>query len=107
MELARHMRIRNDLRRVLGHPLLGASRRLGQLPLVLEKVLQEVVAPQRRGLGPGHFNAARNRVCAVPRAVVTHPSHGPALPAVRLPARAPCAILGRHHGTCRRYGRRQ
>ena len=45
VELTRHMRIRNDLRRVLGHPLLGAGGRLGQLPLVLEKVLEEVVAP--------------------------------------------------------------
>ena len=74
VELARDVRVGNDLRRVLGHPLLGAGRRLGQLPFVLEQVLEEVVAPQRRGLGPGHFDAARDRVGAVPRAVVAHPA---------------------------------
>ena len=72
--LLRIVRVGNDLRRVLGHPLLGAGGRLGQLPFVIEQVLEEVVAPQRRGLGPGHFKAAGDRVAAVPRAVVAHPA---------------------------------
>src|SRR4029077_8720590 len=70
MLLRRVVRVGNDLLRVLGHPLLGAGRRLSQLPFVLEQVLEVVVAPQRRSLGPGHFNAAGNRVGAVPRAIV-------------------------------------
>ena len=74
VELARDMRIRNDLRRILGHPLLGARRRLGQLPLVVEQVLEEVVAPQRRGLAPGDFDAAGDSVLAVTAAEVADPA---------------------------------
>ena len=74
MEFARDMRIRNDLRGILGDPLLGAGRRLGQLPLVLEQVLEEVVAPQRRGLGPGHLDTAGDGVLAVTTAEVAHPA---------------------------------
>ena len=42
-------------RRVLRLPLLGAGRALGQLPFVLEQVVEEVVAPLGRRLRPGDF----------------------------------------------------
>ncbi len=74
VELARDVRVGNDRRRVLGHPLLGAGRRLDLLPFVLEQVLEEVVAPQRRRFGPGDLEAARNRVGAASGAVVAHPA---------------------------------
>src|SRR5712672_971501 len=45
-------------------PLLRAGRALGQLPFVLEQVLEEVVAPFRRCLRPGHFRAAGDGVGA-------------------------------------------
>src|SRR6185312_12554758 len=41
-------------------PLVSATRALRQLPVVLEKVLEEVVAPVCRLRGPGDFEAAAN-----------------------------------------------
>src|SRR5215472_15495548 len=71
------MRVRNRAISVdvLGHPLVRASRALRQLPVVLEKVLQEVVAPFRRSSGPGDFQAAANRVVATAGAVGIAPPH--------------------------------
>src|SRR5262245_14602112 len=43
-------------------PLLGAGRTLGQLPLVLEEVLEVIVAPLRRRRGPGDLDTARGGV---------------------------------------------
>src|ERR1043166_2338082 len=57
-------RVRNVGLAVLGLPLLGAGRALGQLPLVLEQVLEEVVAPAGRRLRPGHLWTARDRIGA-------------------------------------------
>ena len=47
---------------VLRRPLLRAGGALGQLPLVLEEVLEEAVVPLRRLVGPGALEAARDRV---------------------------------------------
>ena len=58
----------------LGRPLVGACRALGQLPLVAKQVLKIVVAPLRRRGGPGHFQAAGDRVAALARAVAALPA---------------------------------
>ena len=50
--------------RALRLPLLGAGRALGQLPFVLEQVLEEEVAPLGRRLRPGDFRAAGDGVAA-------------------------------------------
>src|SRR5207248_4751149 len=47
---------------VLGSPLMRAGRALGQLPLVLEQVVEEAVAPLRRRLRPDDFRPAGNGV---------------------------------------------
>src|ERR1700722_10472955 len=57
-----------------GFPLLGAGRALGQLPFVLEQVLEEVVAPLRRRLRPGHFRAAGDGVGADAGAMLALPA---------------------------------
>ena len=57
-----------------GFPLLGAGRALGQLPFVLEQVVEEVVAPLRRRLRPGHFRAAGDGVGADTRSVLALPA---------------------------------
>ena len=51
-------------RAVLGAPLVGAGRALGQLPLVAEQVREEAVAPLGRRRGPGDLEAAADRVTA-------------------------------------------
>src|SRR6516164_10812331 len=43
-------------------PLPGAGRALGQLPFVVEEVVEEVVAPLRRRLRPGDLGAAGDAV---------------------------------------------
>src|SRR5690606_29061947 len=45
-------------------PLLRAGGALGQLPLVLERMLEDVVAPRHRRPRPGHLEAARDGVGA-------------------------------------------
>ena len=55
-------------------PLLRAGRALGQLPFVLEQVLEEVVAPLRRRLRPGDLRAAGDGVGADARAVLALPA---------------------------------
>lgn len=64
----------NDLVSVLGNPLVGAGGTLGELPLELEQVLQEIVVPLGRGLGPGHLQAARDGVGTLAGAVLVRPA---------------------------------
>ena len=72
--LRRVVRVRHVFRRVLGHPLVGAGRRLLQLPLEAEQVLEELVAPQRRGLGPGDLQAGGDGVGALAAAMAVGPA---------------------------------
>src|SRR5581483_1645289 len=46
-------------------PLVRAGRALRQLPFVVEQVTEEIVAPLRRRLCPGHFQAAADGVGAL------------------------------------------
>src|SRR5271165_6223273 len=48
-------------------PLMRTSRTLRQFPFVAEQVLEEVVAPLRRRLGPNDFQATADRVIAFAR----------------------------------------
>ena len=68
------LRVGDDVRGVLGDPLLRARRALGQLPLEAEEVLEEVVAPPRRRLGPGDLEAAGDRVPALAGAEAVLPA---------------------------------
>src|SRR6476661_5458011 len=47
---------------VLRRPLIRTSGALGQLPLVAEEALEEVVAPLRRRRAPRHFETAGDGV---------------------------------------------
>src|ERR1044072_131324 len=55
-------------------PLPCPSRALGQLPLVLEQIVEEVIAPRRRRLRPGDLRAAGDGVGADTRAVLALPT---------------------------------
>src|SRR5580700_95194 len=55
-------------------PLVCAARTLGQFPLVLEQVLEEVVAPFCRCAGPGDLQAAGDRITCDARGVGTCPA---------------------------------
>src|SRR5262245_8151757 len=55
-------------------PLLRASRALRQLPLVLEQVLEEEIAPLRRRLRPGDFRTAGDGVAPDARVVLALPA---------------------------------
>ena len=94
-------------RRALGLPLLGAGRALGQLPLEVEQVLEEVVAPLGRRLGPGDFRAAGDGVGADAGAVLAVPAEALVLDARRLPVPARRTTDRRRRGSCRRCGRRR
>src|SRR5678815_2497484 len=59
---------------VLRLPLLRSGRALGQLPFVLEQVVEEVVAPLRRRLRPGDLGAAGDGVGAHARPVLALPA---------------------------------
>ena len=59
---------------VLRLPLLRTGRTLGQLPLVLEQVLEEVVAPPGGRRGPGDFEAAGDGVSPLAGFVGTLPA---------------------------------
>src|SRR5258705_9911274 len=69
-------------------PLLRAGGALRQLPFVLEQVLEEVVAPFRRCLRPGHFRATGDGVGAEAGAMLALPAEALILdrPAFRLDA---------------------
>src|SRR5258708_32454929 len=58
------MRVRHRAfaRAIFRRPLIRAGRALGQLPVVFEQVLEEVVAPFRRRRGPGNFQTAADSV---------------------------------------------
>src|SRR6185437_3878129 len=49
---------------ILGPPLVRSGWTLRQLPFELKEVLEEVVAPLRRRLRPGHFQPAADGVRA-------------------------------------------
>src|SRR5882757_424078 len=55
-------------------PLVRTGRALGQLPFVVEQVVEEVIAPRRRRLAPGDFRAAGDRVLALARAELADPA---------------------------------
>ncbi len=69
------VRIRNDLRRILCHPLDGAGRALLLHPFELEQVLEEVVAPLRGRVGPGHLDARADGVAGLAGLVGARPAH--------------------------------
>src|SRR5258705_2289232 len=48
-------------------PLPGAGWALGQLPFVVEQVVEELIAPRRRCLRPGDLRAAGDRVTSYAR----------------------------------------
>src|SRR5688572_33031690 len=50
---------------ILGRPLECTGGALGQFPLVVEQVVQEAVAPLRRRVGPGAFEAAGDGVATL------------------------------------------
>jgi len=66
--------VRHDFRRVLGFPLVRASRALGQLPLEVEEVLEEVVGPLRRRLAPDDFQPRGDRIGADSALVAAAPA---------------------------------
>src|SRR6516225_5802354 len=49
---------------ILRSPLMRAGWTLRQLPIVLEEVLEEGIAPSRRRRGPGDFEAAGDGIAA-------------------------------------------
>src|SRR5258708_32321030 len=55
-------------------PLLCTSRALGQLPFVLEQVLEKEIAPLGRRLRPGHFRTARDGVAPDDVAILALPA---------------------------------
>ena len=59
---------------ILGRPLEGAGGALGQLPFIVEQVVQEPMAPLRRGVGPGALEAAGDRVAALAAAEAVLPA---------------------------------
>ena len=71
------VRVRDDLGRVLGNPLMGAGGALDQLPLVLEQDLQEAVTPLGGLVGPGDLEAGGDRVRALAAAVGAEPAEAP------------------------------
>ena len=81
---------------VLRRPLVRAGRALGQLPFVLEQVLEEVVAPLRRRRRPRDLDAARDRVAAVTLAERVRPAEALVHHARRLGIEAD--VLGRIAG---------
>src|SRR6476469_8445853 len=59
---------------ILRPPLMRTGRALGQFPFEAEQVLEEVVAPLRRRLGPGEFDAAGDGVTGPARAIFSGPA---------------------------------
>ena len=67
-------RVRDGGLGALRLPLLCAGRALGQLPFEVEQIIEEVVAPLRRGLRPGHFRTAGDGVGAEAGAMLALPA---------------------------------
>src|SRR5262245_19755779 len=61
-------------RAALRLPLLCAGRALRQLPFVVEQVVEEVIAPLRRRLGPGDFRTAGDGVAPEAPAMLALPA---------------------------------
>mmetsp|Transcript_16306 Transcript_16306/g.51029 ORF Transcript_16306/g.51029 Transcript_16306/m.51029 type:complete len:304 (+) Transcript_16306:1044-1955(+) len=59
---------------ILGRPLVGTGRTLGQLPLVLEQVVKVAVVPLGRVVRPRTLEAARNGILANAGAVLAQPA---------------------------------
>src|SRR5271169_3501729 len=57
-----------------GLPLMRAAGALGEFPVVLEKVVEEVVAPFGRRGGPGDFQAAGDGVAGDAGGVSARPA---------------------------------
>ena len=72
--LGRIVRVGDDGLGILGLPLDGAGRAAGLHPFILEQVLEEEVAPLRRRLRPGDFEAAADGVLAAAGAVIADPA---------------------------------
>jgi hypothetical protein len=92
---------------VLGQPLPGAGRALGQLPLVAEQHIEVAHVPLGRVGRPGAFDAAGDGVAALAAAEACSSSRGPA---PRCGAASGSGRRGRgrrRRGTCRRCGRRR
>ena len=68
------IRVRDRGLGALRLPLLRAGRALGQLPFEVEQIIEEVVAPLRRGLRPGHLRTARDGVGAEAGAMLALPA---------------------------------
>ena len=73
---------------VLRLPLVRAGRALGELPFVVEQVVEEVVAPLRRRLRPGDFRATGDRVLAFAGAELADPAQALRLDAGRFRLRS-------------------
>ena len=89
------------------HPLPGAGRALGQLPLVAVQVLQEAVVPLVGVAGPGTLEAAGDRVAALAGAVAALPAQALLLERRALGLGADVVGGRRRRGSCRRCGRRR
>ena len=72
--LRRIVRVRHVFRSILGNPLVGAGRALGEFPFAFEEVLEKPVAPLGGGLRPGHFESAGDGVTALAGAEAARPA---------------------------------
>src|SRR5439155_26081565 len=61
-------------RAILGPPLVGACRALGQFPLMAKQVPQEIVAPLGWRRGPSDLDAAGDRIAALAAAMAREPA---------------------------------
>ncbi len=80
---------------------------LGQLPFVLEEVVEEVIAPRRRRLRPGDFGTARDRVRADAGAEFALPAETLILERAGFRLRADQRRIARRCGLCRTQDRRR
>ena len=102
------VRVRDDLLRVLGHPLVGAGGALDELPLVPEQDLEEAVAPLGGPVCPGDLEAGGDRVRPLAGPVGAEPAQALRLRGWRPPARGRRARRRhRRRGSCRTCGRRR
>src|ERR1700722_20302453 len=61
-------------RAIFWRPLISTGGTLGQLPVIVEQVLEKIIAPLSRRRGPSHFEAAADGVSAVALAEFVLPS---------------------------------